>query len=799
MAVILPEWYIVDPSKKDKAWANSIITYLRMYMEWVVPQSVAADGMNWLLGNYSMKFVEDMFLDPSKSGVKFIQMAVLEKIRNVLASEIEEAGIHIEVYANDPTADDQKKKDRELLANRKNIEGLITALNAQIKNPPYSLANEKGEGGRSMYQGNMEEFDSMGMDDGNNEDIDHFMNIFYRLRHAISAEDAINFCIQFNEVKENFALWVNDILAKKAICARTYVNQINGAPTIKYVAPETVQAIMGRRRDFKDAPAIAINQVVTVQEFLQMVGDEFDMSNEDDMAALWNATMFSYPREFTGVHINNHWVCGESSQNMVSFADFMQFKVSVGYIEWKSNDMRTYVGTPKNRYGNASMVEKEAGYKKKQNVARDYKVYKVEDEVTYKATFLVMSSATQKIYQFGKLAYQSRGDMEGKEDEYSNFSISCYKEIGKTAVESVKRYVMNIEKAYAKLENAVMRALPPGHIYQYETLQQIAKNMFGPESNTQQGIKDVMAMLSQSADKITTIPQINGQPVGGGQAASIELQNGMSKSVLEFKNIVDWNFGMIYSTLGISPIRQAYTPQPRDVGKLQDQVNDYSEKATGYMPRMIMKMLNNVGKRILCTVQDIIKYKDINAIPYSFLVKALGNKTIEDIGSLDDVPFHRYGIFVHSFNSLQERQDLKAMTAQAYANKEISPEQYMLINNIISPKKAALVLAYEKRRTERKVQEQQRVAHEQAMQLQQAKSQGEMQLEQTKGQLEIQKQQLENQGKVEVARIQQETELMKLKMKPEGKVTEIEAKKNASIEQEQAKNNLEAQQVIPGA
>ena len=77
MTVLLPEWYITDPAKKDKEWANKLITYLRMYMQPVVPWVTAEDGMKWLLGDYDMKFAQEMFLDASKAGVRFVAMAVL--------------------------------------------------------------------------------------------------------------------------------------------------------------------------------------------------------------------------------------------------------------------------------------------------------------------------------------------------------------------------------------------------------------------------------------------------------------------------------------------------------------------------------------------------------------------------------------------------------------------------------------------------------------------------------------------------------------------------------------------------
>jgi hypothetical protein len=789
MAVVLPEWYFTDPAKKDKAWANTIITYLRQYMQYVVPLTQAEDGMKWLLGDYDMKFAQDMFLDPAKSGVRFIPMAVLEKIRNVLISEIEDNGIHIELNAIDPTANDQKKRDRELLANKKNIEALLSSLNASIGNPPYSLKNDKNEDGDKMFNGDVDSFDSMGLNSSSDEDLEYFFKAHYRLLVEILGEDAINYLMQFNEVHENLALWVDDVMSKKAIACRQYINQINGAPTAKYVAPETVQAIIGRRRDFKDSPAIGYTQVVTVQEFLQMVGDEFDY--EKDLQDLWMATTFTNRQEYTGVYLNSAFCCGTSGQNCCSFTDFMQFKVQIGYTEWKSNDTRTYVGTNKNKHGNPNIARRQSGYNKPQS-NYGYKIINNIDEITYKSVYLVMSASSQKLYQFGKLAYQLRGDMGGMEDEYSNFSISVYKEIGKTVTELTKDYIIIIVKAFKKLENSINRAQPPGMLYNFESLVKIAKNFF-PDKNRQTTVQDVINMFEQSANKIYTIPEINGQPVGGGTQVNIPIDNGLSKSVIEFKNTVDWAFQMIYDQLGISPLRQAYSPAPRDVAKLQEQALAYSDKATGYMPRMIMKMLNNVAKRMLCNIQDIIKFKDKNKIPYDFLKRALGDKTVIDLEMLDDIPIHRFGIMIHSFNSFADQEEMKAFLIQAYQNKEISPEQYLLIKGIKNPKRAAWVLAYEKRRNERKLVEQQQMQQQNAMQMQAQAQQAQAQTEQMKGQMTLQNTNMQGEWAYKVKQLEVQGEVQKQQMKQDAKPQEIEVKKNATIQQDQAKADLEAQ------
>ena len=794
MTVLLPEWYITDPAKKDKEWANKLITYLRMYMQPVVPWVTAEDGMKWLLGDYDMKFAQEMFLDASKAGVRFVAMAVLEKIRNVMISEIEDTGISIELNAIDRTADHRKSKDRELLANRKNIEALLSTLNASIGNPPYSLKNEKDESGNDLFGGDVSQFDNMGLSDNSDEDLEYFFKTHYRLLAEILGEDAINYFMQFNNVSENIALWVDDILAKKAMACRQYINQINGAITIKYLAPETVYAIIGRRRDFKDAPCLGYTQVVTVQEFIQMVGDEFDINDRQQMQDLWQATVFTNRQEFTGVHLNGTFCCGDSGQNCCNFSDFMQFKVQIGYIEFKSNNKTTYVGTFNNKHGNPVIAKRPSGYNKPQK-NHGYKIYNNTDEVTYKSVYLVLTATSQRLYQYGLLNYQIRGDIEqyGMEDEYSNFSICVYKEIGQTAVEQCKDNIIMIVKAWKKLENAINRAQPPGYLYTFESLQKIAKHFF-PDKNRQTTVKDVIEMFEQSANKITTIPELKGQPIGGGTSLTQRLENGIGDVAKELKDVIDWQFQLIYDKLGISPLRQAYAPQPRETFKLQEQALAYSDKATGYVPRMILKTLNNTAIRTLLHIQSIIKFKDKNPMPYRTLCRAIGDKAVNDLKYLDDIPMHKFAIMVNSFNNYAERQEMKAITAQALATKEISPEQYLLINGTKNPKRAAWILAYEKRRNERKLMEQQRVAHEQAMQLEAAKGQTLLQAEQVKGQGELAKVDRQGEWDYRIAQLQIQGDIGKQAMKQSGKLDEIDEKSTTSIQQMQAQSDLESQQ-----
>lgn len=784
--ITLQEWFEEDPAKKDIEWAQKIVSYMRIYMQYVVNPQRAYTNMQWLLGEYPTQFLRDMFKTPEKAGVEFSPMAILEKARNVIISSIQDAGIHVELKAIDQSATNERKEDRNILANRKLIEATITQLRDQIGLPPYSLKDEKQPDGKKVFNGNTESFDEMGMDDSSDEDLDHFFNTFFRLTHEIHGEDAINYFIEYNNTKENLALWVDDILAKKAIFQQQYVNESTGAIEYKYVAPETVRAIMGRKRDFSDSQSIGVERRVSVGEFLQMVGSDFDY--ERDFPELITAVNYTNNLEYTGVNTDGYLYYG-GRDRLCNWDQFMQFKVAVGYIEWRSVDGSSYKATNNNFHGNVQVRQKPWGTTESPNSI--YKRQAKYNEVIYKAYYLITSAVTQKLYKYGKLAYQQ---VEGANDEYANFSISGYKEVGRTVVEVARKYMILIEKAFVKFEHMVMKALPPGYDYNYDSLMAIARKLM-PGTNGMNSVNEVVNFMEDSANKLHIASKEDGKPINGGGQVNFPLANGLAPAVMEFQNVINWGFAQIDREIG-TPSESVYNPQPRDVAKLQATALDYSSKATGYIPRIIMNVLDNTAKRTLLSIQDIIQFKDKNSLPYKFLLTALGDKVMADLESLGKVAMHRYGIFVMSFNSYQDKLKMDEIATQAYMNKELAPEQLLLITSISNPKKASMVLAYEKRRNERKAMQMQQQAQQAAMQAQQQINDAKMQQIQTQGQLELQKVDLQGQWDYKVEELKVTGEVDKTKLKIDAKPEEINHKTEGNIQQTEAKANIEQQAAL---
>lgn len=783
-----------DPKKKDLAWINKMVTYIRATWVPLVDKTKVAKNLSVLFGVQSMEEVRAMFAKPENAGLKFIPMAMLEKMRNIFTQEIREGGIQIHVKATDPTAFNQKERDRELLSNRRIIETIISAEQKSIGGPEYRMTDDKDESGEPIFNGNIKDFDEMGLDENSSEDIGYFMAYWHRLNHEIKAEEPINAYFKLSEVEEMLPLLVDDCMAKKAIAYRSYVSDTNGAIEHKYMRPEDTYWIPGKRKDGKDAGAKGNESEVTVGEFLRMVGADFN--EEQDLPLLLQAvnmnTLGNMPNMwYTGVSEDGCMKCG-TEKHPIEFSTLVNTMVKVGYVEFKSNDGTAFRVTKKNYHGNPSIRPLAMDKKVWENAIYKKDVY--YNEVVYKAYYLATSTTEQRLFKAGKLNWQQ---VEGADDEYACYSLSTYVEIGKTFVEIAEPFVTIWMKAFAKMEFELNRSKPAGRAYFYDSLVAIAAQMFPKETSKYGAIMQVLKFFTESPNEIYTVPEINGSPVGGGGQSSYALENGLSKTFPEFRNVMDWAEAMIDRMIGISPQRKAYAPQPREVASLQEGSTDYSERATSYMPRMIENTLVTMATTTLSLFQDIIMFKDKSTLAYKHLLRMLGDQTMEDLKTLGKVSLHRYSLFVEWFNLAREREEIKTITYRAMDSKEISPEQAMLVNSIRSPKRAVEMLAREKKRTEIRNAKQLQAQNEAALALSDKKHKERMEEIDLQGKYTVQARDIGGRYLMESRKVEGLTAIEKQQMKVDADTEKIGLKTEAEIERIAAEQELNQQAAAP--
>lgn len=786
------QWLEDEAKKHDSEWANDVIRTIRWNSRPLINLEHAQKGMAYLMGTQDMSPIRNKFLDPQKInltnstvsaggvvqgavdndkvwlkeamvGVEFKSLPIMEKLRAILTAEMKKMGVIVNVKAEDPTSTVARENDKALIKKRKNIESLLRYIYGGIGEEPVTLDQHEERFGEKVGSGNVQDFDAMGFEEQDPQDVKTFFDNFHKLNWEIEAQQVINYFMKFNEVEESLIdNWVTDIIAKKATAAQAFVSETTGAVRYQYIAPETVFIYGGgRRKDYNDANAKGFQITITIKEMLERIGNSFDFE------AQWNnlliAVQYGQGVEITGIGADPQggWYCESKQGVRYTRNDFMQFKVNFGYVEWSTQEHEeTEQGLPKqmsgafyqdNQPGNGERYQKKAAF----------------ETPTYKANYLAISAYEQILFNFGKMSYQ---DIEGYSDFNSNFSIITYKEIGESLSLVCAPYIDLINECWYNFKHEVRRAKPRGRGWNYQGLIAMAQEMFADENIAPAGkVQKMMQLLDQSANELYSYPELNGNevPIPGNQM-NYDIPNGLSKEVMMWWETMNATWQKMLDTAGISPLREGDPGGPRDSMNNQFKALEYSQASTYYLPNTVTYICQQLASKTMMFVQDIIHFKTIDTMAYKFLSDAVGEETLNVIYGMGKKAMHRYGVFVESMNLAPMKAKLDAVLQMAVQKGTLTTSQYLLIDQIQSPSKAFKVLAYMEQRN-------QKIASQQAMALQQQQGQQAMAIEEAKkqnilleGQLKIQQEEVKGQYLVKAHTVGADAGIIKTDMKLSG-------------------------------
>lgn len=768
----------LDPQKKKGKegleWADRLVRQFRIMAEPLVDNRKAAINRSYLYGVQDVKQYKDRFKQPDDLPFKFEPLKLFEKYRNILTAEREKAGIYIQLNALDPTAQQERDYDKKLLTNASFIEGVASYMNYAKGLPKFDLSQYTKPDGQKPAKGNLDTFKEMQLDPNNSSDIAYFFRTHWRLNTEAEAEDAVNYFIRLNTVQEYIKDWCDDIMACKAICGRTYTDEMNFTPKDVYIKPEYVKWIPGQGRDGRDAKCIMVEENMTVGDFLSRTATKITAEN---VKQIIDSVNYIAGTAYDGIAFSNG-ATTEGCTNSCNYDQFLSMKIGVGYVEWKSVDA-TVIKKGITPEGNFHAWEK--AYEWKPSEDSGYERESIFNMVTYKAYYVMHTSGTHTIVKFGKLFNM---ETYGPEDEYSAFSFQIYKEAGPTAIDVCKQFIDNAHDAWYKFNWIMLKAKPSGRSYNYNVIAKIASKVFkeDPEEN---GVMKVISMFQDSINDFYVNDSLNAN-VGGGQNPHFELKNGMDDAVKDLYEIFKAQQELMSEKLGINAIREAYSPNPNDGYKLQMQTLQQSRNASEYISRMIMSVLNHKAKSYLNIVQGLIEFKGSQG--YENIERALGIKSIWSMQALKRMPLHKFGIMVESFNTDIERAELKQEAKEAWLKGEIPYHVYLLVRNIDNYKKAAQTLAYEKaKEVERKQQEAEkahtqkmeadRQMHEMLMQRLQFEQDGKMALQDKVNEGIIAAAEIQADSRRDVKQMQVDSEPMKSQVRTQSRLAEEEGKK----------------------
>lgn len=725
-----------DPSKKNAEWMTQILTQVRTqsYRPLVDP-ILAKERRDIILSNFDMGKIRQMFKKPDeleKAGFEFIPIAIMEKIKNILVGEKLQQPIKAEVNAQDPSMEALKKDDMNLLKNKKIIESQVNQLKKQLGLPPEQITNDD-------FNGNYDQFKQMGLDESNGSDIDNFFETHYQLDIESDYQTWVNHVFNTNDVNQYTNDFIVDIQSVKKIAFQQFVNKTNGCTEIRRLDPADVFIIKGQNKiNQKGDVAVGYYEEVTVSEFMKRCGPNFDFLQK--FQEIFDAVNYHNNLNITGalvsqlqisgVYSDSNLECIGSKDSAIPYTTLLNYKVRLGYIEIKSVDIRRFKQFT-NKIGNEKIYE----FSPLKVNDKDFTVFEDSPkERTYKTNFLATSTMDQYVFNNGLLFSQ---EVEGIEDQYSNFSIKYVELDGKTIAEIAKGYIVIAQEAFNKLRYMLRKARPDGRSYSAEALKNLSEILSGKDGQ-KLDIMSVYEMLDGSENELFgTVRNLDGSLANTQGGVNYDIKRPIDSKFKSFVEIINWAVESIKQDIGLTDLRAADEPKTNDVNKLEQTALQKSNDATYYIDYMMDYAYKNMAITSMSFLQYSIIYED--KVVMSYVKNIIGEEGIKRIKSLPKISPHRIDIFVSSMATVVNRNRVLKDAQIAFEKGLISYIDKMLVDSIDNYKKAQKVLIYREDKQQKDLAKIEQQKQQNLIALQKQKTEDELRVIDRRGGWELKK------------------------------------------------------------
>lgn len=807
----------LDPDSRNRGydWFNSSITLLRRDLRPIVDQNLmtslrlmldSKQGMRNIINSFDdVNFKRDVLANATPLGIMNVFI-------NSLIEELKKSPPHAEVRANDPAALTAKKEDIDLLRYRKILERDRSALQNRVGMPGYKIPYEK-------FNGNVEEFDKLGLDDSDPDDVNFFDGSYHRLDFEIAAQSLVNAVMKLSKFDStHIQKYVRDACAGNVVCGQTYVDRVTGQIRNEYIYPEDFYFIPSDTEDGHNDVAKAWLRSCTIAEFLGRVGNNFDW-NKDWPYLIW-AINYCNNTKYTGFirsgwmydcigdpdkmakgGISNDWV-----SNCCDWSMAYRYKVWMGYTEWLCPEVTgEYLKKRDEDDGERIPIpldfkfkETKRGRKKKSDEGKlEYDENEYEKESWYQwqlygSYYLATTSTSQYLFNYGKVYHTL---LEGANDEYARYTLWSFRNQGKSMAEIAYPIVEAINFAWYRLMWILYKAKPEEEQFLINEVLEIAKGL--QQQFNQSGTNSVMPSIQSVLDqviqyqrqktiRIRAYPRIDGREIG--QLPPLKNENRGIDPLSQFmQGFVIFGQQLIAQQIGWNPMRSGANPPARESFKTEQATLESSYTSTGYVGRMIQSIKNHMATVTMLYGQDVAKFKD--TVPYKWLVNQIGEDLTKSIGILDKIAAHRFAIFVDDINDVVDKNDIKQAATIALQEKQINFEQWFVVTQTKDPKRSAQLLSYLQRRAEKRLRMQ--ALQDKQIEQQMAEAAHNMKMEEMAFEREtkwgiaerdasafISSAQINKEGRINVQEIKEAGALPKQAAKTEGDIATVREKAN---------------------
>jgi hypothetical protein len=742
-----------NEASRNEEWVTEMVKLMIANSTPLMSKEDYEKGFNILFGIFPdldrNKLFKGKIMEAMKDKLSGSTVYFFEKTRNAIIDERTSANLNITVNSLDPEKEEKKKADRDLLVNRKGIEGIFEQVTKNNGMPPVKITKDD-------FHGNVEDFDEDGMDEFDDDNVKDFFDSKWGLKMERDLGNPINAYFRINQVTRNYDKWITDILIGLVTCSQVFVDEVEGKVKIEYLRPYEVAVLHSTKgNDEKDSQGFLVRKTTNVRGLLRRFGTSFKL--EDNWRHILASISGGVTDGYTGIAENGSIVHGELGRT-IDMRQLMDANINYAYTEFRViSENSKQIGV--NEHGNLVSLPYDAATQKQDGWNKETKV----KEDTYRAYYIDTLANRPKVIKWGKLYMMPT---EGVHDEYSGFSIMVNRRHGVPMVNILKPFYHMMQVAFTMFEMLVNDIKPDGYLYNYDSLVKVAEYMYKAKdapTDVKDAIQQLLVQFQDSPNKITVTPKDDEDKTIGGDAFGIKkVENGLNNAAVDLMKIMDWCEMKAESYLGTQGIEFA---EPRDGFKLSLENRRRTRAATQFIDFILLNHLEDIAITLLNYCQDIAKYPDIPA--YKYMETLVGTKICKSIGAMKKSP-HRHGLVLDTFNNDIQLLELRQYAQQDLANQRITLEQYAFVAKFDNINQAIYYLAQERKKADKKKQKDAMSLLQQQNAMDEAKFRRQLKLEDRKGQWLRLARSEEAKGYTNAAQINANASLAREAMKNEG-------------------------------
>lgn len=696
--------HLIDTKRKDKTWVSKYIQ-----AAWKDFQESYPDGFYnakdryhetklYMLGKQPITKYKKM-LDPQKTAsgdeswfnIDWNVIPIIPKFRRIALGRLKKSSYNINATAVDAIAVDDKEKYYADAAAKIMI--------------------------RKEFEKQGLDPEMIGMKDSEPQDLDELeMHLNYSYKHQMASEmeQAIELILNLNGYDELRSTVIEDIHDYGIAGYKEYFDSA-GKIKVKRVNPSNLVTSYTTDKSFSDIQYCGEVVEMTIADLKQFAGAEITDAQYEELY-----------KQFEGKNSSTQIKHSEYAKNYdgqrIKVLDLEFFSVNDLVLEERIN-----------RKGN--VVVGRTDREKKDTEKKRYS--RTSYKVVYKGMWVVDSDI---YFNCGLQTNMKRAKSSLSDTSMSYHLIApdIYQMVTYSLGEQMKSIADQIQLAWYKLQNVMLRARPRGIMIEIGALENVPLGKGGRAMKP----LDIIDLYNQTGNLVFRASDDEG--VQNGYRPITELNNGLGDEAARYFDIINRNVQLLRDILGFNEVSDASTPDPRMLKGVAALASESTNNALAYIKDAERSLTERLAYNISLRIQDAVEHGTLKGY-----IKALGSNSLKFFEASKDITLHDYGIFIQDKPDEYQKEKMARRLEQALQSNQITIADSLAIENIDNIKQAEEVLAF-------RIKRNQEEARKNSERQQQMNAQVQMQSAQAAEQAKQQTIQIDSQAKAQLMRMEKE-------------------------------------------